>query len=181
MRKALMILGQLNDEDAEWLAQTGQKRQILAGERLIEEGEPITALFIILAGKMSVEVSGGHEIATLEAGEMLGEISFVNQSRPVASVSALSTTTILEISRQNLDEKLRLDTAFAARFFRAISIFLADRLQHTVRRLGYGPSSRMAEEEASLEEELLDDQLLNSMGQAGERFQHILRLLSCTQ
>ena len=40
MRKALYILGQLNDADVQWLVQHGERRLLAPGEIIIHEGAP---------------------------------------------------------------------------------------------------------------------------------------------
>ncbi|MBF0188729.1 MAG: cyclic nucleotide-binding domain-containing protein [Magnetococcales bacterium] len=177
MRKVLYILGQLSDEDAEWLVHNGQQRRVDTGETLITQGRPITALFIVLDGRMRVDIERLGDMGTLGAGEMLGEISFVNQSPPTASVTAVDPTRVLEIPRSALESKLAADQGFASRFYRALSVFLADRLQNTVLRMGYGPHQSNLESD-TLQENELDDTLLDGLSQAGERFQRMLHMLS---
>jgi len=55
MRKVLVILGQLRDTDAEWMARVGSKRTVPDGEILITEGERNASLFILLDGKLWIE------------------------------------------------------------------------------------------------------------------------------
>jgi CRP-like cAMP-binding protein len=69
-------------------------------------------------------------------GEILGEMSFIDNSRPSASVKALENGTVLDLDKSILDEKLNADTAFASRFFRAISAVLANRLRETLNPSG---------------------------------------------
>src|SRR5215470_1319945 len=76
MRKALFILGQLNDDDVEWLAHNGERRRLGAGEVIVREGEPLNALFITLNGRLVVTLSDGKEVARLGVGEVVGEIAF---------------------------------------------------------------------------------------------------------
>src|ERR1043165_8859477 len=77
MRKALYILGQLNDADIQWLADHGRTRQLRDGEVVIREGQPIDAIFLNLEGALAVTAGDGVEVARLGAGEFVGEISFV--------------------------------------------------------------------------------------------------------
>ena len=84
MRKALYILGILDDSDASWLATTGKARSIRAGAVIIEQGVPVDSVFILIDGQLQV-YSGNVEIARLLAGEIVGEISFVDSRPPSAS------------------------------------------------------------------------------------------------
>ena len=79
MRKVLFLFGQLDDDDVEWLIGHGVTRQVAAGEILIRQGVRSDAVFILLEGHLSVwlERGGGQrEIARLNAGEIVGEMSF---------------------------------------------------------------------------------------------------------
>src|SRR5271170_63681 len=136
MRKALFILGQLNDADVQWLAQNGTRRRLANGEVIIRAGHPVDALFITLDGALLVALPDGQEVARLSTGEIVGEIAFVDSALPSATVSARSDATVLEVKKTLLQSRLLADVGFAARFYRALAIFLADRLRATTRRLG---------------------------------------------
>ena len=90
MRKALYILGILDDSDASWLATTGKAQSISAGAVIIQQGVPVDSVFILIDGQLQV-YSGSVEIAKLLAGEIVGEISFVDSRPPSASVNPNST------------------------------------------------------------------------------------------
>ena len=70
MRKVLYILGQLSDDDIEWLIAKGSQRQFPAGAVLIREGQPIDALYIVLDGALSITAAalGDKEVARLGTG-----------------------------------------------------------------------------------------------------------------
>ena len=179
MRKALYILGQLTDLDIDWLIDVGQRQTVSGGTTLIQQGQSISSVYLTLDGLFSVvdETQGGEEVARLGSGEILGEMSFIDTNPPVASVRALRESHILAIPRLVLQQKLEQDTAFAARFYRALAIFLSDRLRATMRRLGYGsPEDHI--EEGILQEDELDPSVLGQVHQAGNRFEHILKRLA---
>ena len=89
MRKALFILGQLNDVDIEWIAHNGERRRLSDGEVIVREGVPLDALFITLDGQLSVTLRDGQEVARLGIGEVVGEIAFVDSTPPSATVTAV--------------------------------------------------------------------------------------------
>jgi CRP/FNR family transcriptional regulator, cyclic AMP receptor protein len=177
MRKVLYILGQLSDEDIEWLLASGSRMDARAGSVLIREGQPVTALYIVLAGSISITVAalGAKEIARLGAGEILGEMSFIDARPPSATATAREDALVFKLDRQQLGAKLAADTAFAARFYHAIAIFLSHRLRNTVSELGYGQTDALAEESASQDE--LDFAVLDSVHLAGARFERMLQRL----
>jgi CRP-like cAMP-binding protein len=175
MRKALYILSQLNDIDVEWMANAGNRRSLTAGEVIITAGKQVESLFIILDGKISVGVKGIGEIAKLNAGEILGEISFVDSTPPYATVMALIESNVLELPRATIEKRLETEAGFAGRFYKALAIFLADRLRSTVGHLGYGNEEGLDAETPMVDE--LDENLLDNVSLAGDRFDRLLRQL----
>ena len=85
MRKALYILGQLNDADVDWMASNGRRQRLSDGEVIVHEGASLEALFITLEGELRVTLGDGTEVARLGAGEVVGEIAFVDSSPPSAT------------------------------------------------------------------------------------------------
>jgi CRP/FNR family cyclic AMP-dependent transcriptional regulator len=175
MRKVLYTLGQLDDADVEWMTEIGHCERVADGQVLIREGQKIDAVYIILEGEMTVEVAGLGRIARLGSGEIVGEISFVDTRPPSATVAALGEVRVLRLEREVLLARIETDKAFAARFYRAIAIFLADRLRDTVVRLGYGEVERLSEADEIQGE--LDDHTLETLHLAGARFNRLLELL----
>ena len=179
MRKALYILGQLNDSDVQWLVHHGERRQLAAGEVIIHEGAAVDALFITIEGALAVTLRNGTEVARLGAGELVGEIAFIDTAPPSATVAAAITSMVLAVPKIDLQRKLDADPSFAARFYKALAVFLADRLRSTTRQLGYGKAGDL-ESESTLDDEL-DSAVLDTVAEAGQRFRRMVRMLADTQ
>jgi bacteriocin-type transport-associated protein len=177
MRKVLFILSELADGDVDWMIHNGTKTTVPTGTVLIEEGKPIEVLFVVLDGQLAVSLAalGGQEIARLQSGEILGELSFLDSRPPSASVTAVQDSTVLSIQRASLTEKLEADPAFAARFYRALGVFLASRLRKSQQRLGY-EGDRILDDEIEHEDEL-DPGVLENVALAGARFDWMLKRL----
>ncbi len=176
MRKVLVILGQLKDPDVEWMAQAGIKRSVGDGARIIEEGVRSQSLYILLDGRLRIEDSKIGTIATLGTGEIVGEMSFVDDAPPSASVIAEGECSVLELSHSSLESRMDADPAFGKRLYRALCFFLADRLRGTVQRFGYGDTGSLDGDDVLADE--LDERLLDSVSIAGERFDRMLRTLA---
>jgi CRP/FNR family transcriptional regulator, cyclic AMP receptor protein len=177
MRKALIFLGILNDSDLDWMMSTGKKIECPPKTVLITEGKRIDSLFLVIDGRLSVTVAAlqGREVAQLQSGEIIGEMSFVDSRPPSASVTALDQSSLLAVPRNRLSAKLNSDMAFGTRFYRALSVFLADRLRSTVATLGYN-SGKPMEQEVEYEDEL-DGDMLDQVSIAGARFEFVQRKL----
>jgi len=173
MRKALHLLGILDDIDIEWLASNGALHTLSAGTTIIYEKKPIDYLYLLIDGQLSVTVGGmpGTHVATLCPGEIVGEISFVDTRPPSASVTAIQDSQLLALSRELLSAKLAKDHGFAARFYRAIATFLADRLYVTVGRFGYGS----AQQDVDVDE--LPDSTMDEIDLAAVRVDKLIKRL----
>lgn len=172
MRKALYLMGILDDQDTEWLSEYGTSQFVSAGTILIREGRPLDHLYVVLDGQFSV-VSGSVQVATLYSGEVMGEISLVDSRPPNATVTAIQDCRVLAISHEHLEQKMGRDQKFAANFYRAIATFLADRLRVTTGRLGYGDSVQDLQPPDELSDEMMD-----TLALAAARFDKMLKRLS---
>lgn len=173
MRKVLFIFSVLSDADVEWLGQAGERVHVDPGTVLIAPGARIGHIWFVLEGRIAIRAPGGAVIATLESGEIVGEMSLVDPAPTVVSVEALAESTLLRIPDSRVREKLAADLAFAARFYRALCVFLADRVRNTTQRLGYGSGP----EEPRIRGEL-NDELLDNVHLAGARFERMLKRLA---
>jgi CRP/FNR family cyclic AMP-dependent transcriptional regulator len=168
MRKALYLLGQLDDLDIEWMIEYGRRESIPRGHAIITQAQQIDSLYVILTGRFIVvnERDDARELARLGSGEIVGEMSFVDAAPPSATVKADEESTVLALPRASLKRKLQGDPAFAARFYRAVAMFLSDRLRATSAGAG-----------SALEDDELDPNVLDTVHLAGQRFDRILKRL----
>lgn len=175
MRKVLFLFGQLNDDDIEWMINTGRRQPVARGEVLIRQGVPVDALFILLEGRLSVLLGRQErEIARLSAGEIVGEMSFVDARPPSATVRGLEDAIVLAIPKPMLQGKLDRDAGFAARFYRALAIFLSTTVRERHRMLGYGADVDLDEVQEDDADEL-DPNVLDGVYLAGERFDRMVK------
>ena len=153
------------------------KQEVSEGATLIHEGKAIDSVYLVLDGQLGVTVKalGGREVARLRCGEVVGEMSFVDSRPPSATVCAVEKSRVLAIPRDRLKTKLTQDTAFSARFYRAIAVFLSDRLRETVGRLGYGTGQPLDEGSSYADE--MSTEMLDNLSLAGARFDLLQRRL----
>jgi CRP/FNR family transcriptional regulator, cyclic AMP receptor protein len=175
MRKVLYIFGVLTDADVAWIARTGVRRRIKDREILIQEGRPVESVIFLLQGECAVTVQAVGEIARLGVGEIVGEMSFVDSAPPSATVTAVGDGLALFVDKETVARKLEADLAFGCRFYRALAIFLADRLRGTVRRMGYGSGPDLDAQTITKDE--LDPGILDTVSTAGDRFDRMLKML----
>lgn len=176
MKKVLFLFGELNDLDIDWLSEHGTTQQLRKGTVLIEEGRPIRAFFIVLDGLFEVLVSRERNpIGRMGTGEILGEISFVDSRPPTTTVMALEDSTVFCMPRELLASKLKEDPGFAARFYRAIAMFLSHRLRVLTLKFAGDQHGASSKTETAGE---LDDEVLSGVYLGGKRFERMLKRLT---
>ena len=105
----------------------GQMRKCPAGSVLIQRGAKLDGLQILLSGQATVAI-GKAQLAVIEAGAVLGEISFVLGSAASADVTASTDVSVLELSRHALDALLLHHPSVTASLYRSLAAELARRL-----------------------------------------------------
>jgi CRP-like cAMP-binding protein len=174
VRKVLFIFSVLSDSDVEWLANSGERVHFDPGVVLIPIGARVDNIYFVLDGRVAVKTKTGEVLALMESGEIMGEMSLVDPAPTAVSVEVVSPTTVLRISDTVVRQKLESDMAFSSRFYRALCVFMADRLRHTTTRYGYGKATP---EDVHAKDELNED-LLDTVHLAGARFDRMLKRLA---
>ncbi len=173
MRKVLFIFSVLSDGDVEWLAKAGERIHVDTGTALIPVGSHVDHVYFVLEGRLAIRARNGEVIAHLESGEIIGEMSLVDPAPPAVGVEVATDATLFRIADSVVRDKLAKDSAFAARFYRALCVFMADRLRQTTSCFGYGSAT----EDANAKDELNED-LLDNVHLAGARFDRMLKRLA---
>lgn len=182
MKKVLYILGSLDEEDVVWFASVGQVHTIEVGGRLVDAGAPLTHFKILLEGKFGVYLEDGPAVAGLGAGDVVGEMSLVEKKPPSTSVVAEQPGRYLSIPLVLLQDRLQTDIAFAARLYKALALFLSDRLRETTHRLdvnirnGSVADSPDDEQDFSESDEI-DEAVLDNVHLAGSRMRRLVQLI----
>ena len=173
MRKVLHILGYFSDEDIAWMTEVGRKLTINSNEYLIKTEVELTAIFFVLNGVFQVESNEGVEVAKVKKGEILGEMSFIEEEMPVANVRALESADVIALDHDFMNDRFISDRGFEARFYKAISLFLSSRLRSTSGKLANENSD--GKEFKSMQQDI-DNSTLNHIQVAGERFNRLVPL-----
>jgi CRP-like cAMP-binding protein len=139
MRTTIALSQGLRDEDIQWLFQVGEEKTVHPGTALIHEGVRPNAIFIVIRGRFSVgvETFAGEPLAELGVGELIGEISFLEGSPASATIEADEESVALVVDSRVLNERIREDTAFAARMYRTFALVAERRLRNRVDHLAF--------------------------------------------
>jgi CRP-like cAMP-binding protein len=125
------ILGELTEDDVDWLLARGERRSVRPGAILIQEGVPVGCLFVVLEGAFEVSAAGVGPKAfdTCGPGDVVGEMSLLDARPPAATVTAVEDAVVFAIPMEAFTAKAELDCGFSARFHRALAVFLSHRLR----------------------------------------------------
>ena len=175
MRRALYVLGQLSDENIEWLIVHGKRQHVLAGHMLIAEGAVNEFVYIVLDGTLGIYIDAdGCEMKVAErgVGDILGEMSFIETLPASATVKAVADSILFTMEKSVLADHLEIDRDFAARFYRGIAISLSYRLRESMDQ----DASRREETDGKIDEgKKRDPNVLDNVYLAGLRFDRIVR------
>jgi CRP-like cAMP-binding protein len=85
----LPLFGELDHHDLSHIAARVNEVELGAGDVLIEQGSMPYDVFVLEEGTVEV-VRDGHQVATLGAGEVVGEMGLIDLTRRTATVRATS-------------------------------------------------------------------------------------------
>jgi CRP-like cAMP-binding protein len=94
-----------SDEGLVHLAQAADEIDVSAGRQIIAQGQHNREASIIVSGSVDVEVDGDH-VATIPAGEIVGELGLFGLGPSRATVTATEDTTLLTIPYNRFDQIL---------------------------------------------------------------------------
>src|SRR5262245_22995032 len=101
--RSLPLFGDLEAYDLSHVARWVEETRAAPGELLIEQGSMPYDLFVIEEGTVDV-VRDGEPIASLGAGDVVGEIALLAQHRRMASVVARTPVVAITLPVDGLQE-----------------------------------------------------------------------------
>jgi CRP-like cAMP-binding protein len=125
----------LTENDFALLRSISQRRTFKAREILISINSQPSAMFILISGSACVEVMRGEPIAKLKAGDICGEMAFLEGSAASASVVAETETEAYVLDVREVERIFGLYPHLQARFYRSVALLLSQRLRSTSTRL----------------------------------------------
>src|SRR5262245_10997807 len=100
------------------------ERTYEANELIFEEGQPGAALFLILSGRVSVEIYREKftaNLAILEKGAFFGEMALLDEAPRSACARAVEPTKALALYRNDLNRLIERDPETACQIYRALA------------------------------------------------------------
>lgn len=121
------------------------ERRLPAGEMLFHEGDPSDGLYWVRSGRLRVfrKVSPAHDpkqkqeqlLALLGAGQMIGEMSLVEEAPRSADVAAQEESVLYHLSKEGYEKLKREHPRTALRIQDLLVVTLSLRLREALRSL----------------------------------------------
>ena len=119
-------------EDRERLTEVADEVPVSEGQVLIEEGQDLSVLFLIVKGLFGVRMNRGGvaiEVAVLGPGQIAGELSFVSLEPASATVVALEDGAVLRFDLNRIQKMQEDMPGIGARLFHSFALVLARRVR----------------------------------------------------
>ena len=145
--EALRVLSELTPDDREVLLRVADPMTFEPDQVLIEQGQSLSALFLIIAGRVGVRVGREGvfiEVGMIGAGGVVGELSFVSYEPASATVLALEKVIAFRFDQDWVESLAEKHPDTGVRLFHSIALILAGRLRDSNARLfawGAGPEA----------------------------------------
>lgn len=128
----------LTDEERSRVESLADMRRIRQGELLIRAGDTDSTLYAIEDGHLDIVAKREGKdvvVATVGPGDVLGEVSFIDDSPRTVSVRAGEDAIIRAWDKKTLSEALAFEPQLMAKFAVAMCELLVERLRDTARRV----------------------------------------------
>ncbi|HYI13373.1 MAG TPA: cyclic nucleotide-binding domain-containing protein [Thermoanaerobaculia bacterium] len=116
----------------------GEVKRMAEGAFLIRSGEIDSTLFAVEDGHLDIlGLDDGRQtiLATVGPGDVIGEVSFIDDSPRSVSVKAGEETTVRAWDKRTLSEALAFEPQLLAKFGVAMAELLVERLRDMSRRV----------------------------------------------
>lgn len=136
--RSVSILRELDEQELADFANLINLREIKAGERIIEEGTPVTAFYVVCDGVMHVRrLAQKREmlLGRLGAGAFFGEINLFDPGLATASIYSMKRGQLAVIAYSDLRAYMAKNCAAGYKIVSAMMGEMARRLRTTSARL----------------------------------------------
>jgi CRP-like cAMP-binding protein len=112
---AIPFFSSLDKVERNKLTDTATLHGFKAGEMIIREGDPGRSIYVVLNGRVKVFLTNYHgselELDILSKSEFFGEISLLTGKPRIASVAAIDSTMVMELSYDSMRELVQENPA----------------------------------------------------------------------
>ncbi|MFN7972039.1 MAG: cyclic nucleotide-binding domain-containing protein [Acidobacteriota bacterium] len=130
--RPLILFDKLDVDEIRLIASLTTTVEHPKGHRLFAQGDPGDCLYVVVAGRVRIEVARGTRtdpVATLEEGAVIGEIGLLVKDRRSASAHAETDVRLLMLPREKLLAEVQKGTLAAYKVIFNIARDLARKLR----------------------------------------------------
>lgn len=125
----------LTDDERHRIEKIGDVKTVRANDYLIKARDTDSTLYAVEEGHLDIVVKD-NVVATVGPGDVLGEVSFIDDSARTTSVRAGEENAVVRgWDKKTLSEALAKEPALLAKFSVALCELLVERLRDTARRV----------------------------------------------
>jgi CRP-like cAMP-binding protein len=124
LKRAPLFEG-LSRKDLVELSRLTEDLEVPSGKVLCKEGETGREFFVIIDGTVEVEAKG-KRLATLGAGDFVGEIALLEKVPRMATVTATTPLRILVLTREAFRHLVAQNPTVERKVFRALALRLLE-------------------------------------------------------
>ena len=132
LRAAQNRLEYLTANDWALIMDKAARQSFAKGAELLHIGQQNPNIFFIVKGSASVLSARRWQIASVRAGEVLGEMAFLEGTNASATVVADEPVEVYSVSWHTLQELFQLYPHMGSRFYRSIAVSLSRRLRKQI-------------------------------------------------
>lgn len=111
------------------------RQSFKAGQPIVQRGKRTHGIYLLLKGSASAQITSQGPPRRIEAGEVCGEISFLDELPATANVVADGSAEVFFIDRPTLNSLFELFPHLGSRFYQSLAAILSRRLREMI-----GPS-----------------------------------------
>jgi CRP-like cAMP-binding protein len=132
LRAAQNRLEYLTANDWALIMDKAARQSFAKGDELLQIGKQNPNIFFMVKGSASVLSARRWQIASVRAGEVLGEMAFLEGTNASASVVADESVEAYAVSWETLHDLFNLYPHMGSRFYRSIAVSLSRRLRKQI-------------------------------------------------
>ncbi len=122
----------LTANDWALIADKATRHQFKASEPIVQRGRRTHGIFVLLRGTAAVQLSAEAPPRNIAAGEVCGEISFLDELPATADVVATGVVEAFYLDRPLLQSLIELYPHLGSRFYHSLAAILSRRLREMI-------------------------------------------------
>ncbi len=116
----LELFSGCSKKDLQNIAKSSDEVDVNAGTTIVEQGDMGTEAYVVLSGEATVR-RNGRKIATLSAGDAIGELSLLDRGPRTAYVEAATDMRLLKIDAKAFTKLLKETPSLSGKLLAALA------------------------------------------------------------